>query len=86
MSNTITKTIKKYLTQKDIEASLQKRGMALKEENGIVLVKTKSPEIFEGSSIYTVWKPEENFIFIHSQDIDEALEVFEKYTKKETRI
>ena len=63
--------MKKYVTPNDMKKIEGVKGTILKEQNGVVLVKT--------DSIYSVWNPEDGFSFCNTFDAQEAEQTFEKY-------
>jgi hypothetical protein len=71
--------MKKWLTPNDLKKIEHKRGTILISSNPINMVETKSDEIEKGTSVFTVWNFVEGFIFIRTQDHDEAYECFKKY-------
>ena len=63
--------MKKYVTPNDMKKIEGVKGIILRQQNGIVLVKT--------DTIYSVWKPEDGFSFCNTFDLKEAEDTFEKY-------
>lgn len=75
--------MKAYLTPNDLKKIENKKGTILISSNPINLVEQKSDEIEKGTSVYTVWNFVDGYIFIRTQNYDEAIKTFEKfaYTK-----
>lgn len=68
--------MKSYVTPNDLKKIENTKGQILATNaNGIVIVKTVN--------IFSVWNPEDGFIFCHTFSEEEAWEVFVKYSKRE---
>lgn len=67
------------LTTREIQklASSTKR-LVLKNDGRIYLVRTDGTEQI-GKVVFTVWNPEDNFIFVHTTSEAEAEEYYKKY-------
>jgi hypothetical protein len=71
--------MKDFLTPNDLKKIENKKGTILISSNPINMVETKSDEIEVGTSVYTVWNFVDGFIFVRTQNHDEAYEVFKKF-------
>jgi hypothetical protein len=74
----------KYLTTAQLNKIAHKKGIILRDSGRINIVERDASEIGEGLKVYTLWNPEEGYIYTNTTSLEEIIEKFNRYTSTES--